>query len=246
MSVNPVIGPSRKALIIRNLAAVMLLLMPIAALGTRFGLWSFKLGLLLVVLAIVIGILIQITSWIWLVQCRNTATKKELWRGLILSFPALLILIINLSKPNGFVLIHNISTDPENPPDFIVAPEHRGKDSNPLTYTPEIAAIQKQAYPDLKTLHTNLDARAAFKRSLAVAEKLGWEIYARDPEFARIEAVDTTFWFGFKDDVVIRIEASGEGGSRIDLRSVSRVGGGDAGTNARRIQSFISAFKTED
>ncbi len=61
---------------------------------------------------------------------------------------------------------------------------------------------------------------------------------ARDAAFGRIEAVDATFWFGFRDDVVVRIAAAPGGGSRVDVRSKSRVGRGDAGTNARRIRGF--------
>jgi uncharacterized protein (DUF1499 family) len=72
---------------------------------------------------------------------------------------------------------------------------------------------------------------------------MGWEIVAADAAAGRIEATDTTFWFGFKDDVVIRVEADGAG-SRIDVRSVSRVGVGDVGANARRIRAYLRALGT--
>jgi uncharacterized protein (DUF1499 family) len=67
---------------------------------------------------------------------------------------------------------------------------------------------------------------------------MGWEIVAADVEEGRIEATDRTFWFGFKDDVVIRLTPSGER-TIVDVRSKSRVGGSDVGTNARRIRSFL-------
>ncbi|HJR53568.1 MAG TPA: DUF1499 domain-containing protein, partial [Gemmatimonadota bacterium] len=54
----------------------------------------------------------------------------------------------------------------------------------------------------------------------------------------RIEATATTPWFGFKDDVVVRIRPEA-GGSRVDVRSVSRVGRSDVGTNARRIEEYL-------
>ncbi len=77
-----------------------------------------------------------------------------------------------------------------------------------------------------------------FEHAVAVAHDMGWEIIAEVPADGRIEAVDTTFWFGFKDDVVVRIKPA-DGGSRVDVRSVSRVGRSDLGTNARRIRNFL-------
>jgi uncharacterized protein (DUF1499 family) len=67
---------------------------------------------------------------------------------------------------------------------------------------------------------------------------MGWEIVDSDPERGRIEATATTFWFGFKDDVVVRVRPASEG-SRIDVRSVSRVGRSDVGTNAERIEEYL-------
>ena len=78
-----------------------------------------------------------------------------------------------------------------------------------------------------------------FDRSEQVVQGLGWEVVNADRAAGRIEATDTTFWFGFKDDVVVRIRPA-DNGSRVDLRSVSRVGGGDIGANAARIRAFSS------
>ena len=72
---------------------------------------------------------------------------------------------------------------------------------------------------------------------------MGWELVASDPEGGRIEATDTTFWFGFKDDIVVRVVAQ-PNGSRIDVRSVSRAGVGDLGANAARIRRYLAAVKT--
>jgi uncharacterized protein (DUF1499 family) len=81
----------------------------------------------------------------------------------------------------------------------------------------------------------------AFDRALATARAMGWEIIASDPTAGRIEATDTTLWFGFKDDVVVRVEAA-PGGSRVDVRSLSRVGLSDVGTNAARIEKYLTAL----
>jgi uncharacterized protein (DUF1499 family) len=72
---------------------------------------------------------------------------------------------------------------------------------------------------------------------------MGWDLVAADASDGRIEATDTTFWFRFKDDVIVRIRPSGSGGSRVDVRSLSRVGGGDVGTNAARIRNYLAELK---
>ena len=68
---------------------------------------------------------------------------------------------------------------------------------------------------------------------------MGWEIVDANPGQGRIEATDATFWFGFKDDMVVRV-APTETGSRVDVRSLSRVGRSDVGTNAKRIRAFLA------
>jgi uncharacterized protein (DUF1499 family) len=89
-----------------------------------------------------------------------------------------------------------------------------------------------------------VNAGEAFDRTLSAVRDLGWEVVASDRAAGRIEAVDTTFWFGFKDDVVIRITEVPDGGARIDVRSKSRVGVGDLGTNARRVRALLARLKS--
>jgi len=71
---------------------------------------------------------------------------------------------------------------------------------------------------------------------------MGWDVVARAPAEGRIEAIDTSQWFGFHDDIVVRIRPAGSG-SRIDIRSKSRVGRSDLGANAHRIRTFTSKLK---
>jgi uncharacterized protein (DUF1499 family) len=73
---------------------------------------------------------------------------------------------------------------------------------------------------------------------------MGWDIVARAPADGRLEAVDTSPWFGLRDDIVVRIRAEGTG-SRVDIRSKSRAGESDLGVNARRIRDFIARLKAE-
>ena len=115
---------------------------------------------------------------------------------------------------------------------------------NPVEYGgPDVAAKQKQAFPDIAPVTLNLPPERAFDRALAAARAMGWDLVASDPAGGRIEATDTTFWFGFKDDVVVRVTPQ-PNGSRVDVRSLSRVGGGDIGANAARVRKYLAAVKT--
>ncbi len=105
----------------------------------------------------------------------------------------------------------------------------------------EIAKLQKSAYPDIVPAVVLVSKEEAIQRASGLAREMGWEIVDIDPEAGRIEATDTTTWFGFKDDIVIQISPQNEG-SLLNIRSVSRVGKSDVGTNAMRIRKFLSQF----
>ena len=109
---------------------------------------------------------------------------------------------------------------------------------------PTLAERQRAAYPDLRPAELPVEPADAFRRALAVVRRMGWELLATDPDTFRIEATDRSFWFGFEDDVVVRITPSGAG-SRVDVRSISRVGVGDLGVNAARVRAFVAALTEE-
>jgi uncharacterized protein (DUF1499 family) len=140
--------------------------------------------------------------------------------------------------------IHDVSTDTANPPQFVAVLPLRAaaKASNTTDYDAKTAQLQKGTYPDIGPLHLDLPPAQAFDRALADARGMGWEIVASDPAQGRIEATATTFWFGFKDDIVVRIAAEGAG-SRLDVRSLSRIGKSDVGANARRIRDYLAKVK---
>lgn len=142
--------------------------------------------------------------------------------------------------------IHDITTDTENPPQFVALLAVRQKAPNGAAYGgAKIAQAQKAAYPDITPAQLDTPPAQAFERALDVARNMGWEIIAADKVQGRIEATATTFWFRFKDDVVIRIVAAGNG-SRLDVRSMSRVGRSDLGTNARRIRAFLKQLQSRN
>jgi uncharacterized protein (DUF1499 family) len=141
--------------------------------------------------------------------------------------------------------IHDITTDTITPPRFVEAAARRQSLGVPnrLDYTEEVAGQQRAGYPDIQPVFLDESADDAYRRARALVDGRGWEILAADETARRIEATDTTFWFGFKDDVVIRVSAIPNGGSRVDMRSVSRVGRSDIGTNARRIREFLDELQ---
>src|SRR5690606_17575541 len=134
--------------------------------------------------------------------------------------------------------IHDITTDIENPPEFVAIAPLRADAPNPVAYAgEETAAQQREAYPELASLERSEPASDIFAEALLVVDDMGWELVASNIEEGRIEATDTTRWFGFKDDVVIRIVQNNDG-AIVDVRSKSRVGRSDVGVNAARIENF--------
>ena len=138
--------------------------------------------------------------------------------------------------------IHDITTDLENPPTFSAIVARRADAPNKLDRPPQLAALQRQGYSDVAPITVQTRPDQAFDRALAVAQSQGWEIVTADKSSGRIEATHTTRWFGFVDDVVVRLTPWGAG-TRIDVRSVSRSGVGDAGRNADRVRRFLKELR---
>jgi hypothetical protein len=154
-----------------------------------------------------------------------------------LAIPASIIMAGRAYPP-----INDITTDTANPPAFVaITADVRGPDTVPVSYDPAFAAIQAKGYPALAGVVLADAPAAAFDKALATARAKGWTIVASDAASGRIEATDTVPWWGFKDDIVIRLTAEGTG-TRVDVRSKSRVGKGDLGVNAQRIKDFLAAL----
>jgi uncharacterized protein (DUF1499 family) len=138
--------------------------------------------------------------------------------------------------------IHDISTDLANPPVFSHVPSLRADGDNSLALDSKVMDMQKAHYTNLRPVTLEVGMAEAFAQAVLTAEDMGWEIVHSDAASGQIEAVVTTLLFGFKDDVAIRMTAV-DGGTQIDLRSVSRVGQSDLGANAARIQAFLDAIQ---
>ena len=178
------------------------------------------------------------------------ATRRRgtwLWGlvGVVLAVPAFTVPLGYLRVARAVPPIHDITTDTADPPVFVAILPLRADAPNSAEYGgEEIAAQQLEAYPGIVTASYDLEPRRVFEAALAAAEAMGWTIVDPSAGEGRIEATDTTFWFGFVDDVVIRVAAHGSG-SRVDVRSLSRVGQSDVGKNAARIRSYLARLATE-
>ena len=223
------------------IALVLLFLGPI---GTRLGIWGFQTGLLLIVpagvLLAAIGLLVGLVS-IFVSKKRGFAGDPP---SLFISIAICAVIIVSMGlqfqKGASVPAIHNISTDVVDPPQFTEAiVVLRGEESNPLAYdAEELAVLQQGAYPEVKTLKVTTGVAETVRNAASALESMGLEIVSVDEGLGIVEATDTTFWFGFKDDVVVRVRGAGDG-SLVDVRSVSRVGLSDLGKNADRIMDLL-------
>ncbi|MDH3978207.1 MAG: DUF1499 domain-containing protein [Gammaproteobacteria bacterium] len=167
------------------------------------------------------------------------------WVALVLSITVIGTALSLRPDSGGAPPIHDLTTNTENPPAFDAIIALRGDSSNPPEYAgEETADLQQQAFPDLVTIIIARPADEVFPIAAKIAADSGWDIVAEQPETGRIEATDSTQWFRFKDDVVIRLTPLGSA-TAVDMRSKSRVGQGDMGTNARRIQIFMDQLTAQ-
>jgi len=218
------------------LALATLVILALSGPGVRFNLFSYRTGLDLFrnwsfYAAIAAGAVALLVLLI--------APLRR--RGVLLPIAVLLIALAALypsyaftSRARSHPPINDITTDMQDPPAYMTAARpYPGAD---------MARQQRAAYPDILPVMLPMPPAQAFAKALAAAEAMGWEVVGRDGASGRIEAVDSTKWFGFKDDIAIRVRAA-DSGSRIDIRSKSRLGRGDLGTNAQRIRAYVERLK---
>lgn len=216
----------------------------IGALGTRFAAWDFETGFQFVFTGAFVAsavLLVGVAVLVFVLRTGRRRAALPTATGLAGSVLVLAMLGWQYHLAASRPFIHDISTDRDDPPTFPLLAELRGENANALDYNPTIAHLQAVHYPHLNTVRSSLDTAESFARAALVAEALGWRVVHTALDTTILQATDTTFWFGFTDDVVIRIRAHDDG-SLIDLRSVSRVGQHDLGTNAMRIERFIERF----
>ena len=228
--------PWRAALMTLAASAAVLAAGPlmVAGLDYRPGLAMFALGAIVAgagAVVLIVALLLNRGSQLLL--------GPALVAGLVAALVPLSIVFTSGKAPQ----IHDISTDTADPPSFVALVPLRGEGASPAGYDgPEAAAAQRVGYPNLAGVLLAGAPRAAYDRALAAARAMNWQIVSADPASGRIEAIATVPWWGFKDDVVVRVRPDGNG-SRVDVRSKSRVGKGDLGVNAARIEAYLAKLR---
>lgn len=254
------------------IAMLMTLAIVIAGPGTRLGFWDYSAGLSMIravsapkaiaggvelpplftaaALALALGIVAAFMK-------KKGAAMLGVAAAIIAGAAGMVPLKMRAAF-EGNPYIHEVTTDFDNPPPIIAAadqprknpPDYRGGDPVPQrTDGMTVAEAQRQAFPDIEPVVVDAKLAAAAEVAKDIVADMGMEILADGPADSasgggwRIEAVATSFWFGFKDDFVVRLTPAGDGATRLDVRSKSRVGGSDLGANAERVRAFVRRFK---
>jgi uncharacterized protein (DUF1499 family) len=223
------------------LALMSAALLAASGYGARFGAWDFRFGFELLRWSLYAGLATAALVVAFLLLPRLRAGR---WPVLVAALAVGIAVAFFpwqwMQTARSVPPINDITTDTENPPVFVAIVPLRAGAPVPAAYPGEAtAAAQRRAYPDIHPLELAAPPAEAFARALDAARRMGWEIVAADAGAGRVEATATTPWFGFRDDVVVRVTPT-TAGSRIDVRSVSRVGKSDLGTNARRVRAYAA------
>jgi uncharacterized protein (DUF1499 family) len=233
---------------VAQLGFVLALLAVLAAVcsgfGYQLGLWHFRTGFLILRWAFFGALAAAALSLLGMLVARFSRS------ALLPGFAGLVVALAFAYVPwqwkqtvDSVPYIHDITTDTDNPPDFVAAATLRKEGDHPITYDgPETAIQQKEAYPDLAPLITQVPKDKVFEAAKATLLAMGLKLSDADAASGRIEATQKTFWYGFTDDVVVRVVQTPEG-TRVDVRSKSRVGRSDLGQNARRVRMFLAKLR---
>ena len=240
---------STRALLVS--AVVLLIILVTGPLGYKFSIVPLQPSLVSLLIAVAGGALVFLIGLVYLVIAMRSDLGRN--RNLVIVSMILGLVPVGIIGPQMAAAgdvppIHDITTDTANPPAFVAIVPLRENAPNGYEYgvteawpAEKLGATTMEAYPDLKPIESDLSVADAVDRTEDALRAMGLEIVAVDKEAGLVEATATTFWFGFKDDMVVRIVGNGEG-SRIDLRSMSRVGQSDVGANAARITDFVDRF----
>jgi uncharacterized protein (DUF1499 family) len=238
-----------------TLAVVGTVVVFLAGFGYRHEWWSLRVAFgrrffgvpLLGVLPI--GTLLALLGALWSLAGIAHARRAAL-RGLGLATAGLVVgTVPSLMVLHHFRLarrvppINDVSTDLATPPAYVTAAANEFWQGKEMSYPAGFADSVRRGYPDLAPLVVALPAGRGFALARKTAARMGgWEVTGADSAAGRIEATATTRWFGFKDDVVIRVTPRGADSVVVDMRSKSRVGRSDVGANAARIRAYLAGL----
>ena len=225
----------------------------IAAIGSALGLWNFRAGLTALRYCFFAAAGGGLVALIALLLARRERNGQLVWANVIALVAALGFLAYLGAKvrtARSVPAIHDISTNLDDVPQFSrLQVRADNLEKVPDLDKPELRAMEpearwkavhRSAYGDIGSIHLPTNVADTTRRAEALARERGWEIARTDTEAGILEATETSFFFRFKDDVVVRARPAPDGGSQVDMRSISRVGVSDVGVNARRVRDFLA------
>ena len=228
---------------------ILALLCAVAAVGSglgyRLGIWHFRTGFEILKWSFFVSgaTLLILLACMFFVQTKTRADSMIGITGIIICLALVYVPYSWKRTLDAYPYIHDISTDTLNPPDFVIVDQLRAADDHSIEYDGlEVAELQVKAYPDIKTLVIDGDIEKHLQSAENVLNDMNLDIVSVDIESGRIEAVATSFLFGFKDDMVIRMTETDGAQVAVDVRSKSRVGKSDLGQNAKRIRRFMEGL----
>jgi uncharacterized protein (DUF1499 family) len=194
-------------------------------------------------IALIVGAVAIVLALIQVIFMRKTISWPVTGIAVLCAAVAVFMPLSMMNKAKSVPPIHDITTDLVNPPKFVAILALRADAPNPAAYQgEEIASQQREAYPELQTQKYQKTADQVFDAALVAVKDMGLDVVNSDKTLGLIEAYDTTTFFGFVDDVVIRIQSEGQM-TMLDARSKSRVGKSDIGKNAERLNTLIAGVK---
>ncbi len=220
--------------------------------GTRLGIWEYGTGLGIIrqaALPAMIAAGVSVAAFVAaMIGARSMAIVPLL--AALMAGAAAMVPVKMKQAVDANPFIHDITTDFENPPQILAGAEEERK--NPPDYVGAepaprseltIAEAQQEAFPDIGPIVVGLPVEEAAAIATDVIKAMGMELLRDGPvgEGWAIEAADTSLWFGFVDDFVVRVTPDGDG-ARLDIRSKSRVGVSDLGANAARVREFSEQY----
>lgn len=219
--------------------------------SAHYGLSTPFFGFQLVLIGLVFALFSALSGLIALPMTYFSAKRRGALNRAALGFLLALVVIMPIAligaRTRQYPLINDITTDTQKPPAFVKAIELQPKRGRDLSYDPRFAAIQNAAaaYRDLAPLKMDGTPDDVYKRvEILAGEVPTWQITRNDPQAHTLEGVATSGLFKFKDDFIIEVRPAAGGGSLVEMRSKSRDGKGDLGTNYHRIMSFMRILKT--
>jgi len=208
-----------------------------------FGFQLMLIGLVFALLAALSG-LIALPMTFFSPKRRGALNRAAV--GFLLALLIIMPIVIIAAGTRQFPLINDITTDTEKPPEFVAALQYQPKRGRDMSYNPQNAAIQNGAavYKDLAPLKMEGTPDEVYKKvEILAGEVPTWQITRNDPQAHTLEGVATSALFHFQDDFIIEVRPADSGSSLVEMRSKSRDGKGDLGTNYRRISSFLQLVK---